>query len=411
MINTDKKFNGMLLERKNLDWLWYLVVFFLSLNFMAKSNFLLLSLFTGGIIVAFYKKSRFRITTEFVLIWLFSIAYYLLLIQYTYGGIGALFTYLIGPVTIYFMGYTVVKGNTGFIFKTVLMIIMGNFIHGTLNMIKYFQRYGFISTVAGPRIIPDIWTGVEFTATIQGTKFTLMLGLLFYSILLITNKGNKKFGFLIILLIIFSLFVAFILGNRTAIAILLINFAANIVLYNFSCKKFDQNRFKVINFILFILLIIFVFYTSNIFNIKEFIQSSTWYLRSNSMELTDDPRIEAYKNVLVQIVRYPLGGYRMHLGNVNYVHNLWLDVIYATGLIPFIFLVLYTLQVMYSLLEVIRNNYISIDLKILLFSTYLAFILNFMVEPILEGVPFMFLSFCLINGMVKKYLEIFKKIS
>ena len=32
-----------------------------------------------------------------------------------------------------------------------------------------------------------------------------------------------------------------------------------------------------------------------------------------------------------------------------------------------------------------------------------------MVEPILEGVPYMFLSFCIINGMIRKQLDLYKQ--
>ena len=125
------------------------------------------------------------------------------------------------------------------------------------------------------------------------------------------------------------------------------------------------------------------------------------------MSLKEDPRKMVYQRALSQMFDYPFGGYKMSLG-LKYAHNLWIDVLYATGLIPFFFLVLYTIKSIQNIISIINNKTVDLQFKIVIFSIFSGCFLNFMVEPILEGVPFMFILFCLFNGMTRKYLDICK---
>lgn len=126
------------------------------------------------------------------------------------------------------------------------------------------------------------------------------------------------------------------------------------------------------------------------------------------MSLREDPRILVYSRALSQMFDFPFGGYRMNLG-LAYAHNLWIDVLYAAGLIPFLFLLTYTLKSIINLISILNiDSMNNKDFKIFIFSIFVGYLLNFMVEPILEGVPYMFLSFCLFNGMIRKYLDVCK---
>jgi hypothetical protein len=411
MDNIDMKLrdNSLIFERKNLDWLWFGLVFLFALNFLAKPNHLLLSVFFIGIIVTIYKKSTFKVTIDLLLIWLFSLSYFILLTYHGRGGIGAMLIYMIGPVGSFFIGYCIVKSNNKFIFKTVMAIVFGNFIHGLLNMTTYFRLYGFTSSVIGARALPDIWTGVSLSATLQGTYYTLIASLLFYSLVLLINKKRKGLAIAIILSIVFSLLATFVMGNRTLIAIMLIAFLSNFLLYSALTRKSPKHITKSIAYIAILALGIYVIYTKNIFGIREFVEGSTWYMRSNIMAANEDPRIVLYQRAISQMFDFPFGGYKMNLLTNSYVHNLWLDVLYATGLIPFFFLIIYTFKSITSLIRLIKQKNTDVEFKIFIFSIYTGFFLNFMVEPILEGVPYMFLSFCIINGMIRKQLDLYKQ--
>lgn len=400
--------NSVILERKNLDWLWFGLVFLFALNFLAKPDHLLLSVFSIGIIVTIYKKSTFKVTIDLLLIWLFSLSYFILLTYHGRGGIGAMLIYMIGPVGSFFIGYCIVKSNNKFIFKTVMAIVFGNFIHGFLNMTTYFRLYGFTSSVIGARALPDIWREGVLTATLQGTYYTLMASLLFYAFLLI-RKERKGLAIVIFFSVVFSLVATFIMGNRTLIAIILISFLSSMLLYSILMKRRKKEIHRVIIFITIAFLGIAFIYSNNMFGIREFVEGSTWYMRINTMSASEDPRIALYQKAISQMFDFPFGGYKMNLVTNSYVHNLWLDVLYATGLIPFFFLIVYTFKSIKNLIRLIKQKNTDIEFKIFIFSIYTGFLLNFMVEPILEGVPYMFLSFCIINGMIRKQLDLYKQ--
>ncbi|MDO9629844.1 MAG: hypothetical protein Q7I99_08065, partial [Acholeplasmataceae bacterium] len=54
--------------------------------------------------------------------------------------------------------------------------------------------------------------------------------------------------------------------------------------------------------------------------------------------------------------------------------------------------------------RVVHSKFINKNTKVLVVSIFVAMNLHFMVEPILDGVPYLFSMFCLINGLTYQYL-------
>lgn len=389
--------------RINGEWLWISIVFLLSLNFYDKASYLLICLILISLMVIFFENSTFKFTIDLFLIFLFTISYFIIRYNYQTAGMNSILVFLIGPIACFAIGYFIINKNNKVFEKTMLAAILGLFIHGFLNMIKYFQVYGF-NSIEGTRAIPDIWTGISIAATLQGTYFSIISSLLFYSIFL---KRQRAFiiSNILIVCIIFSLISSFILGNRTMIFILIISFIVNFLIFIFLNKMKIKELAKVGSLVAILFLIVFFVYINNVFGLKEFLLNSTWYQRTESSSIVEDSRFVFFQIAISQMFDFPFGGYKM---SFMYAHNLWLDVLHATGLIPFFFLLLYTLVSIQNLLGFIKISHISIDKKLFVVSIYLGFFLTFMVEPILEGVPFLFLIFILFNGMTKKYLDLNK---
>lgn len=392
-------------EKKGLDWIWLVIVFLFSINLFEKGHLLLLLLLLVGLIVINYKESKFKITIDQLLIFLFSISYFVILSMHRSPGTGAMLIYLIGPITCYFIGYFIIKVDSKFIVKTMLSITLGLFLYGLLNMINYFQIYGFNPNLTGLRVVPNIWTGGVLTATLQGTYFALVSSLLFYSYILLKKGKYILLPIIIIGCTIFSIISSFILGNRTLIVIVMVSFVISFLVYSFLERKNKKEFFKVLLYFSGLLSLIFIFFISNSFGLKDFVLHSTWYSRTETASMLDDARIKFYKIALSQMFDFPFGGYNM---SFTYAHNLLLDVLNATGLIPFFFLLLYTLNSIKGVVNIIIYKSIDLQFKIFTLSIYLGFFLVFMVEPILEGVPYMFLLFILFNGMTNKYIEVCK---
>ncbi|MDC3423477.1 hypothetical protein NC797_03020 [Aquibacillus sp. 3ASR75-11] len=391
-------------ERKNLDWLWLISVFLFSINLLEKGQYWLIGLFITALIIINHKVSKFKITIDLLLIFLFTVSYFIIFSLYRSAGMFTILVFLVGPIACFVLGYFIVKTDYNFIVKSMITISIGLFIHGFLNMLKYFQIYGFRPSIS-ERIIPDIWTGVNIAATLQGTHYAIISSLLFYSIIVLKDRKHILVSSIIILATVLSAIFSFISGTRTLLVIIVINFCFSFLIYGFQRRKNYKEFLKLLFAILSSFTVVYLIYISNTFGIKDFVLNSTWYLRSETNTLESDPRMLFWKTAISQMFQFPFGGYRM---GFSYAHNLWLDVLNATGLIPFFFLSIYTIKSFINLFTIIINEFVEIEFKIFIFSTFLGFVLQFMVEPILEGVPYMFLLFLLFNGMTKKYLDLCK---
>lgn len=393
-------------ENKKLDWIWYLSVFLFSLNFLNKEYLFIVITIIFGLFLGFYKKTYKGINLDFLLLILFSVFYYFTLIRYNTSNVVMFLLYLMGPGACFFSGYIVVKSlNEKFIIKTIYFIVFGNFLYGFLNMIMYSRYFGLSST---QRRVPDFWSGIDIAATLQGTHFTPLVSLVFFSFLLWRINGYTRIlAAMSIVAIFISLYSSFIIGNRTLIVISVFIVSLNAIIY---IIYYRIKIYKVINMLYFLCLFISLLIGGYIYNfggIRIKMENSQLFLRTNEFSFSEDPRFLVYGKVLKQMFKYPFGGYKMDIG-LNYAHNLWLDVLYSTGIIPFFLLATFTFLCIKNIVYILKKGNINKLFIFLIFSIYVGYLLNFMVEPILEGVPYMFLSFCLLNGMVKKYFDLIK---
>lgn len=400
--NNHEKENELIVRKNKYNLIWVTLVFLVTLNIFGQQHVLLLGTFFIGLLICIKKRTVFRISIDFLLLVLFSISYFFIYSINETVSINAFYLYFFAPVIAFFIGYFLVDNDEQFIKNTIIAVALGTFIYGSLNMYLYITEFG---TNASFRGVPDIWGGQYRNATLQGTLFTTVGSLLFYSIYLLSQGRTRSF-ILIVFGILFSIYSSMVLGNRTLLIIVIVTLLLNLILYVLENKRFFSS--KIIFILLGIMLLFFVPYYFNFYDMQSIILNSNLYERMLTLDLSEDLRFETFKMITSQLFIYPFGG---HLIPLKYAHNLWLDVLLIVGLIPFFFLVLYTIKILLNLFKLTKSSIVSTEFKILIFSIYTGYLLNFMVEPILEGVPFMFITFCLINGMVKKYLYIIDKIN
>jgi hypothetical protein len=94
------------------------------------------------------------------------------------------------------------------------------------------------------------------------------------------------------------------------------------------------------------------------------------------------------------------------LEEFGFSHNLWLDVARFGGIIPFSLLLILTYRSVRIFIRTIKANNQSLLLNTVLICYLLALFLIFMVEPIMEGLFFLFSIYCLFTGMSKKHLDL-----
>ena len=96
-------------------------------------------------------------------------------------------------------------------------------------------------------------------------------------------------------------------------------------------------------------------------------------------------------------IKYPFGGLNMRR-KYGYAHDLLLDGYDEYGLLALILMIVILVAGIVQLYKVLRCDTISKELKLTLLLIYVAVLLEFTVEPILEGMPWLFSCYCLING-------------
>lgn len=332
-------------------------------------------------------KKIIPLNIESLFLIIFSLSYTLISIKYT-NKIDIII--LIIPFFSYCCGYML-----AYIFKKdkiekyILLIVFGLFIHAMLNYITNFNTF--------TRNTVDIWLKVNYAATLQGTMIVLMMSLLYYVIFYVKRFYLKL---IIYICILFALLYDLVLATRTTLIISIATFLLCYIYDSISKKKIN-NMIKKFSIVIFIIFIFFTIYVTNLFNVKNMLENSNLFNRFSDeyTEVSDYSRINTQIMILGQIFEYPLGGNKMHLGELKYAHNMFLDISNAVGLIPFVSIIIYYIINIKKLLKILRNNKYEKKLKILLLSIYFATLANFMVEPIIQGIPLFFILFCVINGM------------
>lgn len=359
-------------------------------------NYLLNAIITLFVLIIYYSIKKGTIIVPKI-----DNFYILILFGFTYtifGFINDIFSasILLLPIIMYYCGtiiYNIMYSNTkkieNNIKKCILSIAFGTFTHAMLN---YFNNLNSLN-----RNITDFWTKESSAATLQGTFVVMILSLIFYYIFC-----EKKYIKKIILIICSTLSIMFLtlIGTRTPLIIMLIVFFLEFILYMILNNKIKKH-IKLIFGIIILIIIGFYAYDKNIYNIKNYIEESNLYLRLGEKDIksSDTMRFETQLLAIKSLINNPFGT-KDKIGNLQYAHNMWFDIGKDVGIIPFMFLLIYTLNSIISILKIIKNKEYTKNYKIFISSIYLGILISFCIEPILQGIPYYFGIYTLINAII-----------
>ena len=323
------------------------------------------------------------------------------------------------PTIIYSLGYLALNGqktesNLKKAQYLILFVVLVLFLYGTTNFLVHFLIIKPRLAEDPGRLIYDIWGREFLAATNQGSKFTMALGLLplvFFTKL----KPILRISFVIATVISITAMVFY--GNRSGFVLILLNFMLCAVIYYFLQYKNKVNFRKQLKQIasialIFIVIIstLFLFYQFNVLKFKD-ILNSTELFKKVSPELINDPRLTYWKIAFIGMFKYPFGGYLTQGLTEHYAHNLWLDTAYATGVIPFGFLLILSVLYLILIIKLFINKKMKDDFKLFMIAISFPLFLNYMIEPIIEGYFIMFLCIFIFGGLFLKIHERNKAIS
>ena len=373
----------------------------LSMNFMSRFYYIAFILF-GAIVVIYNKNFIFPAVVIPAFILSVSICFFS-----PNSGEGVL--EIIKPFTYPFcvlIGYTLVnvcKEKEKQAMTIILVLASGAYCHYLLNMIYNLGRGMGRNTL-------DFWTQSILSATGQASFAYLMIGvsvsMLFYNTKIFIKA--LAFGILISIAVynltlggrsIFVLIILMIIGNSISILV---------------TKRGIEKKLKILLWILLLIAIFAIVIHYNIFGITETIQNSNYYNRFYAKYgndgLYEDGRMR-YKNFYLQnMYLYPFGGHELKTAaNGNYAHDLLLDAYSDSGIITFIALVFMLWITITKSYSIICKKDISINAKSLIVNVFFSLFFLFSMEPILEGLPWLLASFCIIYGSVAGLAEYYKR--
>lgn len=273
----------------------------------------------------------------------------------------------------------------------LVVLALGPFTHYLLN---YFNGLGSFS-----RNTIDIWSGTVLSATSQAALACIMIGVA-VAALFVQNKPSVKIfaALAIILTFLYNL----ILAGRTLFLILIIVSLVCSIYYIKESNSISKG-FRLFIFILAAIFILSIAYSYNLFGFKNYIVNSNIYFRffnNTSEDILSSQRGNLKLIHLNNFEKGLFGGCQIRYLCGSYAHDLWLDAYDEAGIFALIALVFFCVGCLYTLWKCISLKYITRPLRFMLLAIYTAIFLQFFVEPIIQGMPWLFVCFCFIHGIV-----------
>lgn len=281
------------------------------------------------------------------------------------------------------------KDEDGRFSAVIIAGVVGSTIHGTLNAASNFKNFGW--DLPG-RVLPDFWTQEPLTATLQGTLFVPLAGFVFYALWSGSGHHTRR-----VLLTMSAVSIAVGYNLATASRTLFVVGALTFGVLLLAALRTRPRAALGLSFIAGVALLL---YYQDILRIRSLAEGTPLARRmaqANTTALGEDPRFERWQYFFGHFWDYTKGGGQFRAAN-GYAHNLWLDVYDVAGLPSLILLLCFSLSALALMVRVIRSPLVASPVKFLIGGQLFALLAQFMTEPILDGVPYLFALFCLMVG-------------
>lgn len=376
----------------------------LAMAFLNRSGYIFLAMV---IVVLFMNINRIKISVLETELLFFGLSYFIFY-YHTFGtDFYSIVVYAIGPVGAFLLGklFVLNSNKPNAMLCLMITLALGMLVHGLLNWYAYWQS-SYVLSYDYLRLSVDFWRKDLVSVTNTGMLFTysasLSMGILF-------TQVEKKYKILAILVITICISATVFFANRTLIYVIAIIFLWKCLKLVFS-KKTSKQRRNILVFSMFVFLFILVLVfllgaESKLYSLISDLKIIDRFDGNNTV----DSRFLAWGAFFsdFRFLRFPFGGKMMLkdlvLSNgktVNYFHNMWLDTYNVAGIIPFVILLIFTVHIIKKRKEFIRTSQTGLQhITATCFDCMsMGAVLNFSVEPILEGNPYYFLMFIMCLG-------------
>jgi len=339
---------------------------------------------------------------------LFAATYFFIMAYYGYTDIASSMKYTICIVGMYAIGFAVGKRNKPlWPYGTLWMMlapVIGSVLFSFLCVYKVLSS-GNVLEIA-KRAVPSFWTGSELING-PGLGALASLGICLAPVLLLSARegiGKIKyysFNLIVLLLVLIGSFANLALQNRGPFAALVISFiSALCIVFLFGKKSF----YYVLKFAIAlssIILLVWVIIPPDI--LSQFTIFKRFALRG--LETTG--RSAAWLLMMKGIFSSFTGGRFVDI-HLDYVHNLWLDVVYDTGIVPLTLLLIFHGSHVSRFIKLFKSS-LSLTMALSIICLSISFLATFFIEPALDFSPMYFATSCFFLGMLLRISEDIKE--
>ncbi len=394
----------VLRKQKKRSFLFFVILLLLclaSMNFINK-YFYFLFIALGVFLLRKNSKIYFD-AVPFIALFVLGVSEILFYPDATYSILGALkqfayfFCYLMG-MSLMDEENTCKSVDTTAMYKRFYwisaMIALGLLIHYILNWINNYATYEGRDTI-------DFWTATPMAATGQAAIACIPLAIAVACIFAKTNTRVKLAAWAAVVVVLgYNL----ILAGRTALLITAILF---FVAFAHHFMKIKQGRARVVVLVLFIIVLCAILYATDAFGIRTLIEESQLYRRffsdSSNQRLDEDQRLGRKWEYLQNLWQYPFGGKHL-LDEFGYAHDIYLDTYDETGIFGFVAVTAFVVNSIGHFVQCLKDQTMPFVFRQMILCMYAAIYIVFFLEPVIQGMPWLFTSFCVIDGCVSRML-------
>ncbi len=384
------------LNRLKFDFLHIVslaLLFFAGLNFDNKYYYFCFA----SIVIFLFVRKKLIVDLNFFLLLVFSVSWLIFSPDLRNVSLTTIIKPFIYPA-IYLLGrnfWGLNRKDDNEALPTVQVLVAlssGPFVHYLINYLTNLD--------SSSRNTTDIWTGMVLSATAQAALACMMMAVCVTSLFMPVKMRTKLLSVLV--LIVIFLYNLVLSGRTLFVLLLLIVLVCS--LYYFIEKRTVSGRLKLVIVIVTAILIMNYIYANDLFGVRTHIEDSNIFLRfinKSSEEILSSGRTTLKMMHLKLFTKSIFGGSKIRYSGVGYAHDLVLDAYDEAGIFALISLVLVLIRSIVALLKCIRNKNLDFSLRMLTVSLFVAFFVEFSVEPIIQGSPWLFALFCCVYGLVE----------
>lgn len=297
----------------------------------------------------------------------------------------------VAPLIMFYIGYC--RGVSGFEIIRDDLLVMGfsSFAHGIMNLVA---NRGVNVLLLHGRYYNDIYGGI-ISAIGQNLMFIICSPLLLYFLVCEKRKTIKTLG---TLAAVGGLYGSIANASRTLLYVSAITFIVSILLYVYITHDMVTGTLRLAMIACGCLAAVMLASFLNFFNLGEWFSNTALGQRemtaSASSSVENNLRWKYASDILRLLPSYPLG----NIPYEHYAHNMWVDIAKEAGVIPFVGYIAFCVCALRVAILCIIEEKRYLDRVMFICTVTIAYFMIFFVEPLLEGSPITFCTFCFFIG-------------